>query len=229
MQVKWFKLGLEAENEILTLPAGLTAADVVRDYLSAIYKHVMTTLYRRFERGVLQLTKIDFVLTVPAIWSDAAKKKTEDAAIRAGMGNEHTLELLSEPESAAVYTLKNLDNNHSQIRVHDRIVVCDAGGGTVDLISYDIQSIHPSLSVMECAAGTGNCKCDEINWYMTKATIQAITVDPPSLIVNLRNCSLKEWGSITPKLQLSIANKLSRTLRQQRWLSETTLPSPHFM
>ena len=130
----------------------------MRDYLSAIYKHVMTTLYRRFERGVLELTKIDFVLTVPAIWSDAAKKKTEDAAIRAGMGNEHTLELLSEPESAAVYTLKNIDNAHSQIRVHDRIVVCDAGGGTVDLISYDIQSIHPSLSVMECAAGTGERK-----------------------------------------------------------------------
>ena len=155
MQVKWFKLGLETDNEVLTLPAGLTAADVVRDYLSAIYKHVMTTLYRRFDRGVMQMTKVDFVLTVPAIWSDAAKKKTEDAAIRAGMGNEHDLQLLSEPESAAVYTLKNLDNAYSQIRVHDRIVVCDCGGGTVDLISYDIRSVHPTLSVMECAAGTG--------------------------------------------------------------------------
>ena len=117
------------------------------------------------------MTKIDFVLTVPAIWSDAAKKKTEDAAIRAGMGNEHSLELLSEPESAAVYTLKNLDNNHSQIRVHDRIVVCDAGGGTVDLISYDIQSIHPNLSVMECAAGTGNCKTKQSSRHTTETVI----------------------------------------------------------
>lgn len=43
--------------------------------------------------------------------------ETEDAAIRAGMGNEHNLELLSEPESAAVYTLKTVDSTHSQIRV----------------------------------------------------------------------------------------------------------------
>ncbi|KAI9703752.1 MAG: hypothetical protein M1836_007522 [Candelina mexicana] len=155
-KVKWFKLGLEAENEILQLPANLTAPDVVRDYLSALYQHTMTTLYRRFDKGVMQMTKVDFVLTVPAIWSDAAKKKTEDAAIRAGMGNEHHLELLSEPESAAVYTLKTVDSTHSQIRVNDRIVVCDAGGGTVDLISYDIRQTTPFLSVMECAAGTGD-------------------------------------------------------------------------
>ncbi|KAI9821960.1 MAG: hypothetical protein M1827_002542 [Pycnora praestabilis] len=153
-KVKWFKLGLESENDIMQLPSGLTAADVVRDYLTALYQHTMTTLYRRFDRGVMQLTKVDFVLTVPAIWSDAARKKTEDAAIRAGMGNEHGLELLSEPESAAVYTLKSTDNTQSQIKVHDRIVVCDAGGGTVDLISYDIRQTTPSLSVMECAAGT---------------------------------------------------------------------------
>lgn len=154
-QVKWFKLGLETENEVLTLPASLTAVDVIRDYLSALYKHVMTTLYRRFDRGVMQMTKVDFVLTVPAIWSDAAKKRTEEAAVRAGMGNEHSLEILSEPESAAIYILKNLDHTHSQIRQGDRIVVCDAGGGTVDLISYDIKSVVPSLSVVECAAGTG--------------------------------------------------------------------------
>ena len=116
----------------------------------------MTTLYRRFDRGVMQMTKVDFILTVPAIWSDSAKKKTEDAAIRAGMGNENGLELLSEPESAAIYTLKNIDTTRSQVRVGDRIVVCDAGGGTVDLISYDIRQTHPSLSVMECAAGTGD-------------------------------------------------------------------------
>ena len=47
------------------------------------------------------------------------------------MGNEHDLELLSEPESAAIYTFKSVDNSQSQIRVGNRIVVCDAGGGTV--------------------------------------------------------------------------------------------------
>ena len=87
-----------------------------------------------------------------------ADSSLEDAAIRAGLGNEHNLQLLSEPESAAIYTLRSIEssNTYAQIKVHDRIVVCDAGGGTVDLISYDIQSIQPNLSVVECAAGTGD-------------------------------------------------------------------------
>ncbi|KAI9842642.1 MAG: hypothetical protein M1837_007009 [Sclerophora amabilis] len=155
-KVKWFKLGLESENEILQLPDGLSSTDVVSDYLSALYLHVLQTLYRRFDKNVMQMTKVDFVLTVPALWSDAAKKRTENAAIGAGMTGAHDLELLSEPESAAVYTLKHTDTTNSQIQVNDRIVVCDAGGGTVDLISYDIRATTPVLRVSECAAGTGD-------------------------------------------------------------------------
>ena len=138
------------------MPRNLTSVDVVHDYLSAIYKHTMTTLYRRFPTGVMQITKVDFVLTVPAIWSDAAKSKVEDAAIKAGMRNEHHLQLLSEPESAALYTIKSLGEAHTPFKVHDRLVVCDAGGGTVDLIAYEIKQIAPHLSMVECTAGTGD-------------------------------------------------------------------------
>ena len=156
LQVQWFKLGLELEREVLTLPPNMTSVDVVHDFLSAIYKHTMATLYRRFDRGAMQMTKIDFVLTVPAIWSDAAKSKVEDAATRAGMGNEHHLKLVSEPESAAVYTIKSLDKAHARFKAQDRVIVCDAGGGTVDLIAYEIMQIAPHLSVVECTAGTGD-------------------------------------------------------------------------
>ena len=155
-QIKWFKLGLEMDQEdIFKLPQGMTAIDAVQDYLTGLYQHIMTTLSRRFEKGIVQSTKIDFVLTVPAIWSDAAKQKMRKAASTAGMGNEHQLTLLSEPESAALYTLKGMHNANAQVKPHDRIVVCDAGGGTVDLITYDVQQIYPNLSVKECTAGTG--------------------------------------------------------------------------
>lgn len=154
-QIKWFKLGLEMEQAVFALPRDMQATDVVQDYLTALYKHIMTTLYRRFERGVMAATRVDFVLTVPAIWSDAAKQKTRTAAVAAGMGNEHNLELLSEPESAALYTIKSVQSAQSQVRQGDRIVVCDAGGGTVDLITYDVQRVYPNLSVKECTAGTG--------------------------------------------------------------------------
>jgi hypothetical protein len=58
----------------MQLPPGLEAVDVVKDYLSALYQFVIATLYRRFDRDVMRMTKIDFVLTIPAIWSDFAKK-----------------------------------------------------------------------------------------------------------------------------------------------------------
>jgi hypothetical protein len=153
------------------------------------------------------MTKVDFILTVPAIWSDSAKKKTEDAAIRAGMGNENGLELLSEPESAAIYTLKNIDTTHSQIKVGDRIVVCDAGGGTVDLISYDIRRTHPSLSVMECAAGTGadNESPTYKPWanQRTKATFAA----QRSLIGSSKSSLESAWGNTIANSPSSTASK----------------------
>ncbi|PUU81894.1 hypothetical protein B9Z19DRAFT_1042212 [Tuber borchii] len=156
-RLKWFKLLLESNDEHVQsgtpLPAGMTAMDITRDFLSALYQHAIGTLWRQNGQAVMSMTKVDFVLTVPAVWSDTAKQRTREAAIAAGMSNEHNLSLLSEPEAAAIYTIKNQDRN--AINVHDRIVVCDAGGGTVDLISYTVISINP-LKVTECAVGTGD-------------------------------------------------------------------------
>ncbi len=66
-----------------------------------------------------------FVLTVPAVWSDAAKMATLQAAEKAGMGTEHHVKLISEPEAAAVYTFKAIQP--TQFKVGDNFVVCDAG------------------------------------------------------------------------------------------------------
>jgi molecular chaperone DnaK (HSP70) len=65
------------------------------------------------------------------VWSDAAKNATRKAAEGAGMGGEggKGIRLISEPEAAAVYTLKAIQPNG--LNVGDNFVVCDAGGGTV--------------------------------------------------------------------------------------------------
>lgn len=73
----------------------------------------------------MSMTKVEFVLTVPAVWSDSAKNATLQAAERAGMGNIHELKLISEPEAAAVYTLKAIQPNH--LNIGDNFIVCDAG------------------------------------------------------------------------------------------------------
>ncbi|XXG97023.1 Aquaporin-1 [Hypoxylon texense] len=129
-----------------------TVVDAVSDYLTEIYKHTMDQLTRRYGESFMASTNVDFVLTCPAVWSDAAKNTTLQAAERAGMGLKSEIQMVSEPEAAAVYTLKAIQPNH--LSVGDNFIVCDAGGGTVDLIAYKIISLKP-LRVEESAVGTG--------------------------------------------------------------------------
>lgn len=157
---KWFKLLLETDEEKFTtdaggmaLPVGKLPVDIARDYISSLYHHAMQTLWRQNSPEVMRMTKVDFVLTVPACWGEAAKARTRKAALQAGVGGDHELQLLTEPEAAAVYAIKTQETGG--IHVNDRIVVCDAGGGTVDLISYTVQQLYPSLSVTECCVGIG--------------------------------------------------------------------------
>ncbi|KAK3683645.1 hypothetical protein B0T22DRAFT_255645 [Podospora appendiculata] len=129
-----------------------TVVDAVSDYLTQIHKHTMDTLTRRYGESFMASTKVDFVLTCPAVWSDAAKNTTLQAAERAGMGAKSQIQMISEPEAAAVYTLKAIQPNH--LKVGDNFIVCDGGGGTVDLIAYKIVSLKP-IRVEESAVGTG--------------------------------------------------------------------------
>ncbi|KAF3906916.1 hypothetical protein AA313_de0202975 [Arthrobotrys entomopaga] len=80
-----------------------------------------------------------------------------------------TLTLVSEPEAAAMYVLQAMgEKNFSRISdpqlsplslpQGENFVICDAGGGTVDLISYEVVEASPKLKLKESAVGTG-AKC----------------------------------------------------------------------
>lgn len=56
-------------------------------------------------------------------------------------------------EAAAIYSLHGLDPHG--LNEGDCFVICDAGGGTVDLISYKITRLRPILEVKEAAEGSG--------------------------------------------------------------------------
>ena len=69
------------------------------------------------------------------------------------MGEGDKLQIVSEPEAAAVYALDAMDPH--DIKVGDTFVLCDAGGGTVDLISYTVSALKPILKIEEASPGTG--------------------------------------------------------------------------
>lgn len=69
------------------------------------------------------------------------------------MGSGTTLHVISEPEAAAIYSLDAMDPHG--LTVDDTFVVCDAGGGTVDLITYTVSALKPVLKLTEASIGTG--------------------------------------------------------------------------
>lgn len=86
---------------------------------------------------------------MPAVWSEKAKDTTLRAARQAGIG---PIQLIKEPEAAALSTMHDLKDHGLQ--EGDAITICDAGGGTVDLISYEISKLHP-LELKELVPSTG--------------------------------------------------------------------------
>lgn len=87
---------------------GKDAQTATADYMGALWRHAKEVLRRRWP--FMPTTTVEIILTVPAVWPDAAKNATLSAAKRAGMGD--SISLISEPEAAAVYTLKSMQLSH---------------------------------------------------------------------------------------------------------------------
>ncbi|KAL7276609.1 hypothetical protein RUND412_000413 [Rhizina undulata] len=142
-----------ARTAVLLTKMKLPPVEVVTDYLRSLREHAISVIERRFHSEFIQRTKTKYVLTVPAVWSDSAKALTVQAARNAGFGkHEVDFNLIGEPEAAAAYSLQAIENEI--IKEGDTFVVCDAGGGTVDLVSYKIVQLNP-LSISEVVGGSG--------------------------------------------------------------------------
>jgi hypothetical protein len=89
---------------------------VVQDFLAAVRTIAIDSIKRTYESQWVEDSKISYVLTVPAIWSDSAKNLMIQAAQRAGYGTHRVdFDLISEPEAAAAYTLKAIQPNHLRV------------------------------------------------------------------------------------------------------------------
>lgn len=106
-----------------------TPFDYTTDYLTSVLKFVRDEYFpSKYGNTFLRNQQLSYVITVPAIWKDAAKNLTRQAAVRAGIP-EAKLELITEPEAAALYCATI--GGEVDLRAGERFLVCDAGGGTV--------------------------------------------------------------------------------------------------
>lgn len=169
--LQWFKLlllkreDMSAElfsSECLTRgrdflsKTGKSAVDVIADYLRLLWDHTIKTI--TIDIGLFMKTKVfKVVITVPAIWKGYARQAMTEAARKAGilddrLAGETTLTFASEPEAAALATLTE---PRYEPKVGDTYVICDAGGGTVDLITYKIEAVNP-IAMAEAVEGQGD-------------------------------------------------------------------------
>ncbi|CAO3608889.1 unnamed protein product [Cunninghamella blakesleeana] len=151
-----FKLNMDKNCRRQPLENELTAVQAVADYLKELHNYVLDEIQKRsfykFEHK-----DIRYCLTVPAIWDDVIKHSMRYAAKLAGLIHENDsfdkLLLISEPEAAALYCEKIL--SEMKLCTNDRLMVCDAGGGTVDITSFEV--VRPSR-IKEITKGIGeNC------------------------------------------------------------------------
>ncbi|KAI9786203.1 MAG: hypothetical protein M1839_007613 [Geoglossum umbratile] len=123
------------------------SGDVVKDYLSRVTKEWYLFILGQ-GRHTLDQVPLDIVITHPASWSYEAMNKTFRAVVGAfpqGMfPTLRDISFTSEPEACALYTIQDLiTNDRNPLIPGECFVVCDAGGGTVDLVSYRVESIEP--------------------------------------------------------------------------------------
>jgi len=110
------------------------AADIIHLALGRIRSQALKYVGSHTDSDVL------WVITVPAIWSDAAKQVMRKAAIKAGIPDRHLL-LALEPETASIScrSLPGREFNVEPLDAASSYMVVDAGKGTVDITVHQIQ------------------------------------------------------------------------------------------
>ncbi|TGJ83714.1 hypothetical protein E0Z10_g5039 [Xylaria hypoxylon] len=153
---EWFKLGLcpnvkkrlTGSSELNRKLPSMTALppvtteqcrQLVVDYLvslaNATHRHLQAAA-----REIYELPR-EYIITVPAMWDHAAQEAMRECAAEALLGDKakkEQIQMVAEPEAAGLYALTSIHD--VSLGKGDTFVICDAGGGTVDLSSYQIIS-----------------------------------------------------------------------------------------
>ncbi len=159
---KWFKLDLKKDaHEHTSAPTTkyrnreFPTIELIANYLKKMREYAISNIYQ--DRTLLTSEKrILWCITVPAIWNDVNKQNMRDAAIMAGLISQHDddhqrLIFALEPEAAAVYC-RNTSGGSVLFNIGQTFTVVDAGGGTIDLTSYQITH-EKKLKQIGCDGG----------------------------------------------------------------------------
>lgn len=156
-----------SDSRGLPITPQYNAMKLTTDYLRCLKDHILSAIATKISEHTVRNTPIQWIITIPAIWTDAQKSATLFSASTAGMTGE--IALVSEPEAAITAAINTMKNN--ELTIGQTFVLCDCGGGTVDLITYVIESLNP-LQVRELVRGDGD-RCGGV--YVDRAFAEYLT------------------------------------------------------
>ncbi|KAF5693353.1 Hsp70 chaperone protein [Fusarium denticulatum] len=185
--LKWFKLLLLEPKDILQGTANSTQlkealrlqgkagkepVEIVACFLQKIWDHSVESIRRTIGDDVMKRSNFQVVITLPATWPPYAEHRMKVAAKQAGIldprpAGPTTLRFVSEPEAAALATIKDL-SKRSSIKLGIHAI-------TKDLISYVFQSTDPFV-VKECVKGEGDL-CGGV--FLDEAFIKFVKIKSP--------------------------------------------------
>ncbi|RGP70175.1 heat shock 70 kda 12b [Fusarium longipes] len=171
--LRWFKLLLVNERDLpenvrdsnmlrdareLMQQLKKTPVQIFSDYLRNVWEYSLERIAAAGEKEWASIYRVHFVVTLPAIWPHYVRPRMLEAMKIAGlfdltMDGNTSYSFISEPEAAALACLRE-NAGRSTLEVGDHFIVCDAGGGTVDIITYKIEKLNP-LTISESVKGDG--------------------------------------------------------------------------
>lgn len=173
-RLKWTKILLETDPDPSVLERlnhrdvkaskaaieklGKSPVQVVADYLRWLWERILEAIIddTSWDQDDIDNANPTIVMTVPAMWSDMARHNTAQAAELAGLAREGwTLKFITEPEAAAISELH--ERMGKGLSAGDCFIVCDGGGGTVDLVSFEIRNKMPFTLDQKTVAAGGLC------------------------------------------------------------------------
>ncbi|KAJ7485160.1 hypothetical protein B0H11DRAFT_1152421 [Mycena galericulata] len=164
-KAEWWKLLLRPAHlpiiqdlELPPLPPNVTVDDVFAHHLRYIKDQVKTYITQTYGEGGSIWDNLNstmyVILTTPNGWEGSQQKRMREAAIKAGLVDERggrRVKFVSEAEAAVLYAADS-GSVGDWLVADGQLILCDCGGGTVDITGYKIDATKPVLKLSESSA-----------------------------------------------------------------------------